>query len=92
VRNTWENVKADVPVGLQQKLRAPDDARVDVLIESIAANIEVAGIFTPKGVGTGGDSAADDADGLALRLAVPLGREARATHVDPARLLSGMDR
>jgi hypothetical protein len=69
-----------------------DYARVDVLIESVAQNIEIAGILTPKGRTRAATTLLLSLMDRRLRLAVTLGLERRSTPVDLARTLSGMDR
>jgi hypothetical protein len=58
-----------------------DYARVDVLIESVAANIEVGGIFTPKGSARAAVSLLLSLLDRRLRLATTLGIERKAKPV-----------
>lgn len=64
------------PSALQADL-VTDYARVDVLIESVAANIEVGGIFTPKGSARAAVSLLLSLLDRRLRLATTLGIERR---------------
>jgi len=67
-----------------------DYARVDVLIESVAANIEVGGIFTPKGSARAAVSLLLTLLDRRLRLAQTLGIERRVKPVVPlAEVMSG---
>ncbi len=58
-----------------------DYARVDVLIESVAANIEVGGIFTPKGSARAAVTMLLSLLDRRLRLATTLGIERKAKPV-----------
>ncbi len=58
-----------------------DYARVDILIESVAANIEVGGIFTPKGSARAAVSLLLSLLDRRLRLATTLGIERKAKPV-----------
>lgn len=60
-----------------------DYARVDVLIESVAANIEVGGIFTPKGSARAAVSLLLTLLDRRMRLATTLGLERKAKPVNP---------
>ena len=60
-----------------------DYARVDVLIESVAANIEVGGIFTPKGSARAAVSLLLTLLDRRLRLATTLGLERKSKPVNP---------
>ena len=60
-----------------------DYARVDVLIESVAANIEVGGIFTPKGSARAAVSLLLSLLDRRLRLAQVLGLERKSKPVNP---------
>jgi hypothetical protein len=67
-----------------------DYARVDVLIESVAANIEVGGIFTAKGHARAAVSLLLNLLDRRLRLATTLGIERRVKPVVPlAEVMSG---
>ncbi len=66
-----------------------DYARVDILIESVAANIEVGGIFTPKGSARAAVSLLLTLLDRRLRLATTLGIERKAKPV--ASLAEVMD-
>lgn len=77
------------PSILQSDL-ATDYARVDVLIESVAANLEVGGIFTPKGSARAGVSLLLSLLDRRMRLATTLGIERRVKPVVPlSEVLSG---
>ena len=60
-----------------------DYARVDTLIESVAANIERGGVFTPKGSARAAVSMLLSLLDRRLRLATTLGIERRAKPVNP---------
>jgi hypothetical protein len=68
-----------------------DYARTDLLIESMAANLEVGGILTAKGKARAAVKLLLALMDRRLRLATTLGLERRARHVDLARKLSGLD-
>lgn len=69
-----------------------DYARVDVLIESVAANIEVGGIFTPKGSARAAVSLLLSLMDRRLRLATTLGIERKAKQVDLAQAFANQER
>jgi hypothetical protein len=60
-----------------------DYARVDVLIESVVSNIEVGGIFTPKGRARAAVTMLMSLMDRRLRLALTLGLERRQRPVHP---------
>jgi hypothetical protein len=69
-----------------------DYARVDVLIESVARNIEVGGIFTPKGSARAAVSLLLLLMDRRLRLAVTLGIERRQKRIDLAQAFEQQER
>lgn len=67
-----------------------DYSRLDLLIESVAANIEVGGIFTPKGSSRAAVSLLLSLLDRRLRLATTLGIERRVKPAVPlAEVMSG---
>lgn len=65
-----------------------DYARLDVLIESVAANIEVGGIFTPKGRSRAAVTLLLALMDRRLRLATTLGIERKTKQIDLAQVFA----